>query len=144
MTSWRSSVTTKRVLSVMRNSYNSWWKCLHTCDKLPKLGCYKSACRDSACKITCYTHSGTMVQGLLKVVVLAGVLIYFTLPLSVEGVQQGTKWMLSKFVYLLSVNGRGSTSELHVHVRIEDKVLSSCSSACTCCHYIYMQYKLCI
>ena len=30
-------MTSKRVLSVMRNSYNSWWKCLHTCDKLPKL-----------------------------------------------------------------------------------------------------------
>ena len=30
-----------------------------------------------------------MVQGLLKVVVLVGVLIYFSMALSVEGVQQG-------------------------------------------------------
>ena len=51
---------------------------------------YKSACTFTGFyKITCYTHSGTMAQGLLKVVVLVGVLIYFTMPLSVEGVQQG-------------------------------------------------------
>ena len=47
MTSWRSSMTFKRVLSVMRNSYhnNSWWKCLHTCDKSSS---YKTACSNSA------------------------------------------------------------------------------------------------
>ena len=44
-----SRLTSTRVLSITRNSYcnKPWWKCLHTCDKWPKLSYYKSACSNT-------------------------------------------------------------------------------------------------